>query len=140
MKFEINPTATRVQMNSKPEMNQRVKRRIEARIKYYATTEPVELNKQINRLEEEWDTERVLETSFASVVIISSLVGYALNKKWIAVAGIAGIFMLQHALQGWCPPLATIRRAGIRTAEEISAEKFALKAMRGDFNHIKQNR
>jgi hypothetical protein len=41
--------------------------------------------------------------------------------------------MLQHALQGWCPPLPFIRKRGVRTADEINAEKTALKLMRGDF-------
>ncbi len=42
--------------------------------------------------------------------------------------------MLQHALQGWCPPIPFIRRWGIRTEDEINAEKTVLKMIRGDFN------
>ena len=41
--------------------------------------------------------------------------------------------MLQHALQGWCPPLPLFRRLGFRTQEEIARERYALKGMRGDF-------
>ena len=36
-------------------------------------------------------------------------------------------------MQGWCPPLPVIRRLGIRTPEEISNEKTAIKYLRGDF-------
>jgi hypothetical protein len=43
-------------------------------------------------------------------------------------------FLLQHAVQGWCPPLALLRRLGVRTRREIDAEKYALKALRGDFD------
>ena len=42
-------------------------------------------------------------------------------------------FMLQHALQGWCPPLPVLRRMGVRTAAEIHQEIIALRILRGDF-------
>ena len=41
---------------------------------------------------------------------------------------------MQHALQGWCPTVPEFRRIGVRTAKEINREKYALKAMRGDFD------
>jgi hypothetical protein len=42
-------------------------------------------------------------------------------------------FFMQHALQGWCPPLPVFRRLGFRTQYEIEQERYALKAIRGDF-------
>jgi len=39
-------------------------------------------------------------------------------------------FLLQHAVQGWCPPLPVFRRLGVRTADEINDERVALKAVR----------
>jgi hypothetical protein len=55
------------------------------------------------------------------------------------LTGTVGFFLLQHALQGWCPPLPIIRALGVRTAEEISAEKAVLKRMRGDFSQDTDN-
>jgi hypothetical protein len=45
--------------------------------------------------------------------------------------------MLQHGLTGF-GPLAELVRAvgGVRTRKEIDLEKFALKALRGDFERI----
>ncbi len=45
---------------------------------------------------------------------------------------------IHDALQGWCPPLPLLRRLGLRTAEEISQERNALKALRGDFDKVKK--
>ena len=45
-------------------------------------------------------------------------------------------FLLQHAVQGWCPPVPFFRRRGVRTAREIEIERYALKALRGDFGPI----
>ena len=46
-----------------------------------------------------------------------------------------GGFLLQHAVQGWCPPVPVFRRLGVRTQTEIDEERYALKALRGDFHH-----
>ena len=45
-------------------------------------------------------------------------------------------FLFQHAVQGWCPPVPLFRRMGVRTRPEIDREKFALKALRGDFKDV----
>ena len=45
-------------------------------------------------------------------------------------------FLFQHAVQGWCPPIAVLRRLGVRTAREIEVERIALKALRGDFDDV----
>jgi hypothetical protein len=45
-------------------------------------------------------------------------------------------FLLQHALQGWCPPVPFFRSRGVRTAREIDQERYALKALRGDFAKV----
>lgn len=47
-----------------------------------------------------------------------------------------GGFLLQHALQGWCPPVPVLRRLGFRTQTEIDEERYALKALRGDFREL----
>jgi hypothetical protein len=36
---------------------------------------------------------------------------------------------MQHALQGWCPPVPILRRLGFRTAREIFEERLALKSL-----------
>jgi hypothetical protein len=46
------------------------------------------------------------------------------------------VFLFQHAIQGWCPPVPVLRRLGFRTANEIEQERTALKALRGDFNAV----
>jgi len=35
-------------------------------------------------------------------------------------------FLLQHGMQGWCPPLPILRRLGVRTRGEIDREKYEL--------------
>ena len=69
-----------------------------------------------------------------------ALVGLGLGtfvdrRFYLLPAAVAG-FLLQHAVQGWCPPLPVFRRLGVRTAYEIEEERYALKALRGDFRDV----
>src|SRR5690625_7806825 len=41
-------------------------------------------------------------------------------------------FLLQHSMQGWCPPLKLLRRSGCRTAREIETERYALQAFKSN--------
>ena len=56
------------------------------------------------------------------------------DRRWLALPAIVTGFLFQHAMQGWCPPLPILRRLGFRTAEEINQERYALKALKGDFD------
>ncbi|MCC4721401.1 DUF2892 domain-containing protein [Salinicoccus sp. RF5] len=78
-------------------------------------------------MEREWNTERVLEANASTLVIIGSILGASVSRKWNLLPGIVGSFLLQHAIQGWCPSLSVIRRLGIRTPGEINQEKNALE-------------
>lgn len=54
------------------------------------------------------------------------------RKRWWLIGLAAQGFFLQHALQGWCPPLGLVRRLGFRTAHEIEAERHQLLALAGE--------
>ena len=56
--------------------------------------------------------------------------GLVANRKWFLLPGVVGGFLLQHAVQGWCPPLPLFRRMGVRTQNEIEHERAALQALR----------
>ncbi len=59
-----------------------------------------------------------------------------MNPRFALVPLVVGSFLLQHAVQGWCPPLPVFRRMGVRTQTEIDEERAALKALRGDFQNL----
>jgi hypothetical protein len=60
------------------------------------------------------------------------------NRKWLLLPATVLGFFMQHALQGWCPPLPALRRLGVRTTKEIAAERNALKIIRGDYEKARQ--
>lgn len=64
------------------------------------------------------------------------MLAITVDRKWLALPAAVAGFLMQHALQGWCPPIELFRRLGVRTAGEIARERYALKALRGDFASV----
>jgi hypothetical protein len=126
----------RVRENTEPDILDNIDREIESRIQFYATQSKGAISARIEELEREWDIERIIETNASALALTGLTLGVTVNKKWLWLTGGVLAFLFQHAIQGWCPPIPLLRRAGVRTREEIDLEKFALKALRGDFENI----
>ena len=61
------------------------------------------------------------------------------DRRWAYLPLVVTGFLLQHATQGWCPPVPILRALGFRTQGEIERERYALKALRGDFDDLPGN-
>lgn len=129
----LPPNAKRVQLNTDHIVNEQIRRRMLSNAARYASKSHNAIALRLQELDYEWDTERVLEANAAILILASIILGFEYYYGWFYVCGLVAFFLLQHALQGWCPLLPLIRRLGIRTASEINEEKMALKALRGDF-------
>ena len=129
-KGALPPTNQRVSLHTKEEINKKIQETTQRNIEYYKSKSNEEIIARIESLDKEWDIERVLETNAASMILLSSFLSLATRKKhWAIFTGIISGFLLQHALQGWCPPLPLFRRMGVRTSLEINEEKTNLKAL-----------
>ncbi len=120
-------------MKTNPTMNADIRNQTLRNLNIFKNCNEAELTERIKKLGEEWDTERVLGVNSALLLFISTYLGVRTGRIWFLVTGALGAFLLTHALFGWCPFLPLIRKWGVRTEQEIMAEKIALKAMRGDF-------
>jgi hypothetical protein len=127
----LTPTAQRVSAHTSPEINLRIQQAMRARVDALAKEGPAAMERRLLALDEEWDVERCLETGASSLILLGLTLGTAVDRKWLLLpAGVAG-FLLQHALQGWCPPLPVFRRLGVRTADEINEERVRLRSLLG---------
>lgn len=124
----IATTAERVSKHTSPATADRIRTRTEASLRYYLV-HPEHILERLEQLDREWDIERALETGSSSLTLLGLVLGTTVNRKWLFLSlGVQGFF-LQHALQGWCPPLPLFRRLGVRTAQEIESERCALLAI-----------
>ena len=87
-----------------------------------------EIHTRIQALDREWDIERVLEVNASGLALTGLVLGATVDRRWLALTGGVLAFLLQHGVQGWCPPLPVLRRLGFRTRDEINREKHALRS------------
>lgn len=128
-------TTERVPAQTSDRINRRVREEIEARVAYFAE-HVEEIPARLDELDREWDIERTLEANASSLAFTGVVLGATVDRRWLALPVLVTGFLFQHAVQGWCPPLPILRRLGFRTAKEIDQERYALKALRGDFDAI----
>jgi hypothetical protein len=126
----------KVRANTPPEINQAIDIEIAAMVRFYANKTDYEIDKRIEELDKEWDIGRIIEIRASMASLIGIILGLKRSKTWLILPTIASTCLLQYAAQGWCPPVYILRRFGFRTRQEIDLEKYALKALRGDFDAI----
>ena len=126
----------RVRERTAPEVNARIDDEMRDRLFRDSTASDRELSARIAELDREWDIERYLEVLAPGLALSGVVLGIVRNPRWLLVSGTVLGFLVQHAIQGWCPPLAALRHAGVRTRREIEEERYALKALRGDFSGL----
>src|SRR5207249_4023737 len=112
-KTMIPSTAHRVPANTAEHINEQIRRRTEANVARYANANPEEIGRRLQELDEEWDIERCLETMAPTFTLIGMGLGLTFSKKWFILPLAVQAFFLQHAIQGWCPPIPVLRRLGV---------------------------
>lgn len=131
-----NSTGDRVRENTSDEINERIDEEIRQRVEFFSSQPKDAISRRIEELDKEWDMERVLETNASTLALTGAALAFAVNRKWLFLTfGVLG-FLLLHGVKGWCPPVPLLRRLGVRTANEIDKERFALKVLRGDFEQV----
>ncbi|HWH67766.1 MAG TPA: hypothetical protein VNT26_00145, partial [Candidatus Sulfotelmatobacter sp.] len=130
------PKEDRVRAQTKPEINQRIDTALERRLRFYAAQDKHAMTERLEELDREWDIERVLEANAASLGLLGLFLGSTVSRKWFLLPVAVTGFLLQHAIQGWCPPVPLLRNLGVRTRLEIEQERYALKLLRGDLDNL----
>lgn len=132
-------TADRVPSSTARHVTERIRAETEANVARYGTAGPEAIERRLEELDREWDIERCVEAMAPTFSLLGLGLGLTVNRRWLALPLVVQGFLLQHAVQGWCPPVALLRRRGVRTSMEIAEERNALKALRGDYRDIPGN-
>ncbi|QPK65017.1 DUF2892 domain-containing protein [Methylomonas sp. LL1] len=119
----------RVRSSTASDVNEEIDLQTDINTQHYKGKCKAEILERIQMLDKEWDIERVLEVNASTLALSGLILGLIKNRKWLFLPGIVLPFLLQHGIQGWCPPLPLLRRFGIRTRGEIDREKYALKVL-----------
>jgi len=129
----IPSTVDRVPLHTSKRVNEQIRHTTEENIARYGAQGAAGIEDRLVELDHEWDIERTLEANAALAVLLGVTFGATVDRRFFAFPAAVACFLLQHAVQGWCPPIPVFRRLGFRTASEINQERYALQAIRGDF-------
>lgn len=134
----IPTTVERVPQHTARHINERIRHQTEVNVAQYGSAGEKAIRQRLTELDQEWDMERTLEANAATLALVGFGLGAFVDRRFFALPAVVAGFLLQHAVQGWCPPVPIFRRLGVRTQPEIEQERFALKAIRGDFEAISE--
>lgn len=131
----IPASVHRVPAHTSREANRRIEQDMARSVRWHAA-HPRDIGRRLRELDREWDIERTLEANASTLAFTGTVLGALIDKRFLAIPAAVTAFLFQHAVQGWCPPLPILRELGFRTAREIETERYALKALRGDFGPL----
>ena len=125
-------TRNRVPRHTATDVNRTIQQSVENSIRYHQKHKN-QIPRRLQELDEEWDIERAIEANAAAISLVGLTFGLLGKSRWFLLPAAVSGFLLQHAVQGWCPPVPMLRRLGFRTSFEIEHERQALKLIRGDY-------
>lgn len=123
----------RVRRHTAPDSLRQIDELTRQNVRHFGAQPRGLIDARIAQLERKWDMERILETNASLLALGGAVLGLTVNKKWFLLTGGVLGFLTQHALMGWCPPVPAFRKLDVRTQTELDQERYALKAIRGDF-------
>jgi hypothetical protein len=128
----IAATRSRVERNTPADINKARQAEIQASLRYHAAR-PDEIPARLAELDREWDIERAIEANAATVALAGLALMALVDRRFVAIPAMVAGFLMQHAIQGWCPPVPILRRLGFRTPAEICEERCGLKMLGGEY-------
>lgn len=129
-------TARRVEHSTDARLNDAIRARTDAEVVRLESASGESIAERLRELDEEWDVERLLQVNASTLVMLGVALGAKVDRRFLVLSAAVFTFFGQHALQSWCPPIPIFRRLGVRTHREIARERYALKALRGDFDDL----
>lgn len=96
---------------------------------------PTAIDERLAQLDGEWTTGRATKAA-AAVVIVTGLALSFLSPWWLLLPVAGGAMLLQYLFGRRSLSGAFFHSLGLRSGCEIEQEKVALRALRGDFQHL----
>ncbi|HEY1186860.1 MAG TPA: hypothetical protein VGE74_04340 [Gemmata sp.] len=109
---------------------------LERRLACLADAGPQAITDRLAQLDREWSAGRATKAFIGVMIVVGFGLTALLNPWWLVLPALGGMFLLQYAFgrSSWLG--ATFREMGLRSGQDIDQERFALRALRGDFKNL----
>jgi hypothetical protein len=129
-------TTDRVRLHTSREVLRRIDDDAVGSLSQHGDASPEQISERLGELDREWDTDRALETEAGLMGLLGLAFGTFVRPQLLALPALVAAGVLTHALTGHYPLMPLFRRLRLRTSREIARERYALKALRGDFANM----
>ena len=113
----------RIRNHTPASFNQKIDAQLTERLHHYANQSKSSISERIEALKHEWDIERILELNASSLAFIGVMLTLTVDRSWLWLTGVVLVFLFQHSVQGWCPPLRKDSGAGSYTQRNFHFTK-----------------
>lgn len=105
-------------------------------VRFYGSLGAQAVSDRLKALEEEPDLESVATLGLAGTGVLALIFGILGSRLWRLLAWLALPLIFAHVRGRFAAPGEFLRTLGLRSRKEIEEEKYALKALRGDFRDL----
>jgi hypothetical protein len=109
---------------------------LESRLACLADAGPQAITDRLNQIDKEWSAGRMTKATIGVLIVLGLGLTALTNPWWLVLPAFGGVFLLQYLFTNRSWLGATFHEMGFRSGAEIDHERFALKALRGDFRHL----
>ena len=109
---------------------------LEKRLACLADAGPHAISERLEALEQEWSAGRTTKATLGMLIVAGMALAALHSPYWLVLPLVAGLLLLQYTFTRVSLMGAMFHRLGFRSGAEIDHEKFALKALRGDFRDL----
>lgn len=109
---------------------------LEQRLACLADAGPQAITDRLNEIDKEWSAGRVAKVTIGLTIVVGLALTALAGPWWLILPAFGALFLLQYLFNRVSWLGAMYREIGFRSGAEIDHEKFALKALRGDFHQL----
>lgn len=106
------------------------------RLACLADAGPQAIDERLVEIESEWSAGRLTKASIGVLLLTGIALAVFVSPVWMILPLLCGLFLLQYLFGRGSWLAAAFHGLGYRASSEIDQEKFALKALRGDFRDL----
>ena len=105
-------------------------------VKEFAHKGRKKITDRLREIEREADLEKIIYLNLAAIATTGAVLSYISgDKRWAIMPAAAALILGVDTLFGITSKVPFLRRLGLRLKDEILHERYALKALRGDFKN-----
>ncbi|HET6572232.1 MAG TPA: hypothetical protein VFG68_01410 [Fimbriiglobus sp.] len=107
-----------------------------SRLKQAIDGGPEAIAERLAQIDREWTTGRASKATAGLLIVIGLALTAIFSPWWLVLTGVGGLLLLPYLFGRRSPLGYVFHQLGLRRGSDIEQEKVALKALRGDFQHL----